>query len=563
MRKKIKEYFPAMLMTNLSTLMLISVDSLVAGNLLGEDALSSVSIFYPVTVLVGAYTALVALGISTSISTALGSNNQERIDIVGAASLKLMIVMAAIVSVIQIPFVAAVINSYHLSPEMKSLVWQYAIGIMICSPLGLISAVGVYQMQIEGMMKTLTILSVIESAANLSFDLLFVVVLNMGLVGNGFGTACANLLRCSLTIFILSKRADMYRRAKNKTTFKDYMDILRCGAPDASYTLMLAVQAYFIMKLLLEVFGSDGGIVYGVCMFCLNLTYVIITAIQGSMRPLVGLLAGAEDRKGLSKLMNTGFRINAAGTGLCTLIVLLVPVFFYKVHGVDVIPEDGILSLRLFSLYFVFKGSNTLIRLYLSNRKDSDFATRVTVIGYGFLLAVAYILSKLCPPPYLWLAYLISETAVFAVFYSRFKWWKSKDKKDDDADGDDPVLYLTVKPDQAVEASRALRRYADELGKSPRISYRVALCMEELVAYAKDMKGGSNNDISVQIIVRFKGDNAATFIALDDGAAIEPDPDESKRELTANNYNLLRRIAASVDYQYVLDMNYTTLTFNA
>lgn len=563
MRKKIREYFPAMLMTNLSTLMLISVDSLVAGNLLGEDALSSVTIFYPVTVLIGAYTTLVALGISTSISTAIGSNNQERIDIVRAASLKLMIIMAVIVSVIQIPFVAVIINSYHLSPEMNSLVWEYAIGIMICSPLGLISTVGVYQLQIEGRMKTLTILSVIESVANLSFDLLFVEVLDMGLAGNGFGTACANFLRCSMTIYILSKSVDMYRKAENKTTFKDYVDILRCGAPDASYALMLAVQAYFIMKLLLEVFDSDGGVIYGVCMFCLNLTYVIISAIQGSMRPLVGLLAGAEDRRGLSKLMNTGLRFNAVSTGLCTLIVLLDPIFFYQVHGVDVIPEDGMLSLRLFSLYFVFKGSNILIRMYLTNRKDSGFATHVTVVGYGLLLAVAYILSKFCPPPYLWLAYLINETVILAVFFSRFRWWKSKDKKDDDADGDDPVLYLTVKPDQAIEASRALRRYADELGKSPKISYRVALCMEELVAYTKDMKdGSSNNDISVQIIVRFKGDNAATFVALDDGATIEPDVDEIKRELTTNNYKLLRRIATSVDYQYVLDMNYTTLSFN-
>ena len=562
MRKKIKEYFPAMLATNLSTLLLISVDALVVGNFMGDDALSSVNIFYPVIVLVGAYTALVATGISTSISTAIGSNNQERIDIVRAASLKLMIVMAAIVSVIQIPFVMAVINSYHLGPGMKSLVWQYATGIMICSPLGLISTVGVYQLQILGRMKTLTVLSAVEGVANLIFDLLFVGVLDMGVAGAGYGTACANLLRCSMTVYILSKRADMYRRAEKKTTFKDYTDILRCGAPDASYALMLALQSYFIMKILLATIGPDGGIINGVCTFCLSLTYVIISAIQGSMRPLVGLLAGAEDRKGLSNLMNTGLMINAISLGLCTLIVLLDPVLFYEVHGVDVIPDGAALSLRLFSLYFIFKGSNILIRMYLANRKDSDFATRITVVGYVFVPAVAYILSKICPPPYLWLAYLINETVVFAVFYSRFSWWKSRDKKADDADGDDPVLYLTVKPDQAIEAYRALRRYADEQGKDPRISYRVALCMEEMVAYTKDRKGAaSNDDVTVQIIVRFKGDNAATFVALDDGATIELDVDESKRELTTDNYELLRRIAASVDYQYVLDMNYTTLSF--
>jgi hypothetical protein len=72
---------------------------------------------------------------------------------------------------------------------------------------------------------------------------------------------------------------------------------------------------------------------------------------------------------------------------------------------------------------------------------------------------------------------------------------------------------------------------------------------------------GGDEDVSVQIIVRFRGNNAATFVALDDGATIELDVDESKREITTNNYELLRRIATSVNYQYVLDMNYTTLSF--
>ncbi len=42
--KKLREYIPPLLITNLSTLLLINVDSLVVGNLVGEDALSSVNL---------------------------------------------------------------------------------------------------------------------------------------------------------------------------------------------------------------------------------------------------------------------------------------------------------------------------------------------------------------------------------------------------------------------------------------------------------------------------------------------------------------------------------------
>ena len=69
--RKLAEYLPAMLLTNLSTMLLVSVDGIVAGNLVGPDALSSINIFYPVTVMVGAVSTVAAIGISTSISTAM------------------------------------------------------------------------------------------------------------------------------------------------------------------------------------------------------------------------------------------------------------------------------------------------------------------------------------------------------------------------------------------------------------------------------------------------------------------------------------------------------------
>ena len=44
MQRKIIEYLPAMTATNLSTLLLVNVDTLVVGNFSGKDAFVSVSI---------------------------------------------------------------------------------------------------------------------------------------------------------------------------------------------------------------------------------------------------------------------------------------------------------------------------------------------------------------------------------------------------------------------------------------------------------------------------------------------------------------------------------------
>lgn len=69
--------------------------------------------------------------------------------------------------------------------------------------------------------------------------------------------------------------------------------------------MVLTFQSYILMKILLDEFGSDGAVINGVTTFSFSLTNVLISGIQGAMRPLVGLFAGADDRKGLSTLMNT------------------------------------------------------------------------------------------------------------------------------------------------------------------------------------------------------------------------------------------------------------------
>lgn len=101
-RKKLFSFLPALILTNLSTALLISVDSLVAGNMISADALASISFYSPVANIIGAFTAIISTGSA-----------------------------ALIVSLLQIPIVFFIINTYDLSPDMISLMQHYAIGLLI------------------------------------------------------------------------------------------------------------------------------------------------------------------------------------------------------------------------------------------------------------------------------------------------------------------------------------------------------------------------------------------------------------------------------------------------
>ena len=78
-RRKLAGYIPIMMVTNLSVLLLTSVDSLVAGNFKGSEAVSAITIFYPINLVLGILSVITGCGISTSISTAMGENNSGRL----------------------------------------------------------------------------------------------------------------------------------------------------------------------------------------------------------------------------------------------------------------------------------------------------------------------------------------------------------------------------------------------------------------------------------------------------------------------------------------------------
>lgn len=78
--------------------------------------------------------------------------------------------------------------------------------------------------------------------------------------------------------------------------------------------------------------------------------------------------------------------------------------------------------------------------------------------------------------------------------------------------------------------------------------------MEEMVNYVVISQKKKN--VSNQIVIRFKP-NSGVFMMLDDDENISLDNNKEYEELTIDNYDILKKIAKSYSYQYILNMNYT------
>ena len=556
--KKLMEYIPALLITNVSNLILNSVDSVIAGNFVSADALSAINCFYPVTLFTSSISVLAASGISTSLSTAMGRNDPSETDRIKGVSARLMILMAIVMGIVQIPIVYVVIRSYGLSDEMYTLIWQYAAGIMISAPLGLISNVGTYELQCSGKMKPLMYLSVAEGASNIAFDLLFTGLLDMGIAGVGYGTACSNLIRCTATVIYIARCTDIYKSNTKTATLSDMTGILWRGVPDAASTLAAAFQNYFMIQILLAAFGSDGGVIKGVCALTYSFANVFMNSISGGSRSLAGLLAGADDRKGLELLLLQGSLLNVILTGPATLFILIDTEWFFSIYGVSEIPDGGLLAVRLYSLYLVLKGIGFLFKIYFNNCGDSGFSTVQSFLNHAVIVLFAYILYRTMSAPLILLAYLLAEIVMFALSCVRYRYLLNKGWKEGREDGLELVLSMTVKSGEAEDAASELKSCAEEKGIDAELYGRVAECMQKMIEYST---ASSDRELMVSVMVKFYQESDTLLVTLDDGECISLSADEELQKLIEEHGEEMKELAKNVDYEYILNMNYARATF--
>lgn len=556
-RFKLLEYIPTLIISNISTFLILTVDGIVVGNYVGADALAAIQIFYPIVVLLGVFSAIISYGTANTLSEGVVKHDFENLKHIKAAIGIVVRVSALLVGIIQIPIVFAILKSYNLDPALYAMTKNYAIGIMISMPFSFMASVGVCQLQMAGKMTILMIFSAIEGALHLILDILFVGKLGMGVAGAGMSSAIACIIRSILTMYYLYNKTDIHKYIGVKVRSEDVKSIVVSGLPEASSILVNAFQSYIIMRILLLAFdGSSGGIIKGVCSFCLSLVTIVISSLQGAMRPLLSVMAGSGDRLGLHNSMKIAFRNIFISVGLITILMQIRPEFFYELHGIKEIPEYGILSLRFYVIYFIFLGFNTIFRSYFVSRNDARFETRLTLIGNLTLPIFAYALYKLLSPPHMWLCYLFTTLIIFIINLIRYIILVKRDKAN--IGNREEILYFTVTPDKAEEASRDIGEYAISKKYPKKLANDISMCMEEMVRYA--MKSQYKLHIHIQIIIKLS-DEKATFVMLDDGKCINLDENVEKQKLQLDNYEVIKKLAKSYDYQYLLNMNYTTFNF--
>lgn len=558
-QRKFLEFLPVMTLSNLSTLFLLTTDDMVVANLVGENGLSAVNILNPFIQFVTVLVSIIAVGTSITDTKYMGSLDEENLGKSKRASRLIMIISFFLISIVQIPLAFVLMRFLNPPADVAVLTWHYTIGIMISLPVGLLTTVNTYELQLIGKMKFLLFLSILEGGANIIFDLLFVGVFHMDTAGAGYGTAVAVILRAIVGLTYVYTKTDLHKNEKEGC--KDQVkEIISSGFPAGMESLALAILGVFMSKTILYYYGERGIALMSVLLDIKTIGLLIVNGIIASLHPLINLAKKTINVTSMRQLLRNAFITNAILTGIFIILCYIFPSFFFSVYGGIEDNVNGHFALLIYIPVTLIVGFNKIIRLYLSTEDSSKITSTITLIFESIApVGIAFLIASITGSEWVWCSYTIGYFLELLVLVHMYR--KYVNKKDENAPIDELVLFLS--PQNASEASELTENYLLSHNVNTSHANLVAICIEELSANAKmqhhkALSSIVDKPVEISSIIRIYSDYIQLTI-VDDGEYVGLNEIKINPQLITDSYELVLKIADEIVYEYILNLNLTKI----
>ena len=355
-RHTLRHYLAAAIFAGIIIQLNSTIDSMVAGQFIGADAVSVIILALPLVNILMLPGTILLMGATLLIAPAFGNQDYGRVNrmlTVGLASaLAVSAVFTALLAVFAGPVSLFITQDMRLQPMLQ----EYLPFAFVGSFFALFACAGSQFVQISGRPRLVAWFVAIFGVLNLALDLLFVRVLDMGIRGAAAGTSAAALLGFLVMAPYLLREPRPYRlcRIGWADFCRHFREILSRGTPAAMTGVSMIVLNLGLNTLVLSTLGADGMFTLSICMQLLMICMLVLTATGGTITGLGGILSGEEDWDGVNRLITIILRLSLGIALIVSILLLAFPGRVASLFGADAhLAQLSAGPLRIFSGVFL------------------------------------------------------------------------------------------------------------------------------------------------------------------------------------------------------------------
>ena len=298
--KKYTEYFLPTVLTAMATNIAMIVDSIIAGNLLGQNSLAAINLMSPISQFYFSITILFGLGASSIISFAKGRRDEKQANRVFTSTFIVLIALSVIFIAIQLPLADSISSLLTKDAELKSLLYQYYVPFIIGTPIYLLLMCSIHFVRADARPAFASNIVIVANAINLGLDFLFMGAFKMGIAGSSIATVTGYAVGFVMmsTHFIMKKSTLHFDFSilRNPVQFFKFLGkMVTIGLSGALGTMLITVKMLFLNTIIQSIGGSAGMVSYSVCSSSQIFMSMFITGASQTMIPIIGVCLGEKD----------------------------------------------------------------------------------------------------------------------------------------------------------------------------------------------------------------------------------------------------------------------------
>lgn len=403
------------------------VDSIFVSKI-GENALTAVSLAFPIQTLIIAVSAGTGVGINALLSRSLGEKKFEEANKAAVNGIFLSIISAIVFAVFGLVGAGLFFRTQTDIPEISTYGTQY---LTICTVL----SIGIFmQVTMERLLQSTgnTFYTMITQGIGAIINIILDPILIFGLfglprlevAGAALATVTGQIIAMLLGIFFNVKKnkeiSISFRKFRpNKRTIGI---IYRVGVPAIIMQAIGSVMTFSINKILL-LFSPTAVSVFGVYFKLQSFIFMPVFGLNNGMIPILAYNYGARNKK---RIMHT-IRLSdfvAVGIMIVGLVIFqlfpkqLLLLFNASQHMLEI----GIPALKIISLSFIFAGFCIVTMSVFQAFGDGISSLIVSVTRQLiFIIPIAYLFAKNFGLHAVWWAFPIAEVASVVLSIIFFK----------------------------------------------------------------------------------------------------------------------------------------------
>lgn len=397
------------------------VDSIFVSRI-NENALTAVSMAFPVQTLMIALGAGTGVGVNALLSRALGEKDYDKAD----KSAVNGVFLAAVSYLIFLLVGIFVTTPFYLSQTKDVQIIDYGkqyLTIICCCSFGLYTQF-IFERLLQSTGRTFYTMITQGTGAviNIILDPVFIFgylgMPRMGVAGAAVATVVGQIIAGILAVIINGKKnTDIHLHLKGFVPdAKVIGQIYAVGIPSIIMQAIGSVMTYGMNKILIT-FSSTAVAVFGVYFKLQSFIYMPVFGLNNGMVPIIAYNYGAGKRERLIKTLKLSILY---AEGLMAIGVAVFQIFpeplFALFDASLVMLEIGVAALRIISVSFLLAGVCIICSSLFQALGNGVYSMIVSIARQLLvLLPAAYLLSLMGDVKYVWWAFPIAEAVSLTV----------------------------------------------------------------------------------------------------------------------------------------------------